>query len=86
MQSKSLLRAALIVGALAATALSFGYEVIRTNSTPILWANGPIPVQIKLGSTPTLQDGSNYSSSAQAAMDAWSAVLRNVQFLSLIHI
>lgn len=80
MQSKSLLRAALIVGALAATALSFGYEVIRTNSTRILWANGPIPVQIKLGSTPTLQDGSNYSSSAQAAMDAWSAVLRNVQF------
>lgn len=84
MQSKSLLRAALVAGALAATAFSFGYEVIRNNSTRILWANGPIPVQIKLGTTPTLQDGSNYSTSAQAAMEAWNAVMRNVQFAPTI--
>lgn len=76
----NLLRLALIAGSLAAAAASSGYEIIRNGSTRILWADGPIPVQIKLGSTPTLQDDSNYSTSAKAAMDAWNGVLRNVQF------
>jgi len=84
MSNKLLLRPLLAAGVLAAAVLAPAYEVIRNGSARVLWANGSIPMQIKLGTTPTLQDGTNYSTSAQAAMDAWNAIVRNVQFAPTI--
>jgi len=69
-----------LVATFIAVASASAYETIRAGSSLVKWPNGTIPIQIKLGTTPTLQDGSNYSSSVQAAMSSWNAVLRNVQF------
>lgn len=80
MRNNLLLRALAIGAALLAAASAPAYETIRSGSSLIKWANGTIPMQIKLGTSPTLQDGTNYSSSVQAAMGTWNAVMRNVQF------
>jgi MYXO-CTERM domain-containing protein len=83
MQNK-FLRAAFPVAALAFGVCAGAYEIIRADANGsavvIKWPDGSIPVQIKLGTSPTLQDGSNYSTAAQAAMDIWNAQLRRVQF------
>lgn len=88
MRNNSLLRALALVATLGATVAASAYEVMRADANGsavvIKWPNGSIPMQIKLGTTPTLQDGSNYSTSAQAAMDIWNAQLRNVQFAPTI--
>lgn len=44
------------------------------------WDQGVIPMQIKLPTSPTLLDGTNYASSVQAAMQAWNTQLGTVQF------
>ncbi|HUG10874.1 MAG TPA: immunoglobulin domain-containing protein, partial [Opitutaceae bacterium] len=44
------------------------------------WPAGTIPLQVKLATTPTLTDGSNYRSSVIAAMASWNVHLGTVQF------
>ncbi|MBI2514192.1 MAG: immunoglobulin domain-containing protein [Opitutae bacterium] len=80
MSAKFFLRPALVLAALAAGALAPGYEVIRSGQTLVKWATGSIPMQVKLGTSSTLSDGSNYSSSAVAAMTSWNQVILNSQF------
>lgn len=80
MSAKFLLRSAAVLAALALGALAPGYEVIRSGQTLVKWTNGSIPMQVKLGTATTLSDGSNYSSSAVAAMDSWNQVILNSQF------
>ncbi|HLP26025.1 MAG TPA: matrixin family metalloprotease, partial [Acidobacteriota bacterium] len=65
---------------LALASVAPAYDLIRNQSALVKWPNGDIPMQIKMGTTPSLQDGTNYSSSVQAAMTTWNASLRNVQF------
>ncbi len=77
-----LLRCATAVAALAAAALAPAYEIIREGQVIVKWPAGSIPMTLKLGSTPTLQDGSNYNTTVQAAMDAWNAQLGRVQFVA----
>ena len=48
------------------------------------WDPGVIPIQIKLPTSPTLLDGTNYASSVQAAMQAWNAQLGTVQFTAQV--
>jgi hypothetical protein len=84
MRAKFFSRAFALLAVVSATVLAPAYDIIRNGSTPVVWRNGTIPMQIKLGTSSTLQDGTNYSSSAQAAMDSWNTVLRNVQFAGTI--
>ena len=50
-----------------------------------VWQPGAIPIHIKLGTgTGSLQDGTNFSTSFQAATDAWNAQLGTVQFAATI--
>lgn len=73
--------AALFVGALLAP----GYDLIYgPGGARVYWDSGQIPFIIRMAQTPTLQDGSNYATSVQAAMAAWNAQLANVQFSSTI--
>ena len=48
----------------------------------IAWEQGNIPLQIKMPTSPTLSDGTNYTSSVQAAMQAWNSRLGVVQLTS----
>lgn len=80
MRNNLLLRALTVAATLVTVVSSPAYETIRSGSSLIKWPNGTIPMQIKLGASKALQDGTNYSASAQAAMEAWNTVLRNVQF------
>lgn len=80
MRNKLLLRVLAAALAFTAAASAPAYETIRSGSALVKWPSGTVPMQIKLGTSPTLQDGSNYSSSVQAAMSSWNAMLRNTQF------
>ncbi|MEO6001667.1 MAG: matrixin family metalloprotease [Opitutus sp.] len=68
-------------------ALALALAVTQTGRAYVLedpivnWQPGTITVQIKLGATPVLTDGTNYTSSVQAAMLTWNAQLGTVQFL-----
>lgn len=88
MSANTLLRSAAALVALVAGVFASGYDVIRdrngTTSVLVKWANGNIPMQVKLGTTPTLSDGSNYSTSTVAAMESWNQVIRNSQFAGTI--
>ncbi|MDB6126871.1 MAG: hypothetical protein JWM35_767 [Verrucomicrobia bacterium] len=66
---------------LAWTASAFAYTYAGSTS---VWQPGSITMHIKLGTTPTLSDGSNYSTCAQNAMGIWNSSLGNVQFASTI--
>ena len=58
----------------------WSFTFITTNSgQPIKWPPGTVPISIMLGTSPTLQDGTNYSTSAQAGAQAWNAVLGTLQ-------
>ena len=57
--------------------------VIDTDSSEIYvigWEQGNIAMQIKMPTMPVLSDGTHYTSSVQAAMQAWNAHLGTVQF------
>ena len=59
---------ALCTANLAALGLSAqGYDVIRNGQTIVKWPAGTVPIQLKLGTSRTLTDGTNFSTSAQAA-------------------
>jgi len=49
-----------------------------------VWTPGGIPIQIKLGTNTTLSDGTNHSSSVQAAMETWNGLLGTIQFMPQI--
>ncbi len=63
--------------ALLMAAPAWGYVYSSSQS---VWSPGGIPMQIKLGSDGLLQDGTNYSTSVQAAMQIWNSYLGTVQF------
>ena len=80
--TKALLAALLAAGS---AALTWSFVFIldpRTTGTPlpVKWDAGPVPIRIMLGDTQTLQDNLNFNTSAQAAAQAWNAVLGSVQF------
>ncbi|HVT71911.1 MAG TPA: immunoglobulin domain-containing protein, partial [Lacunisphaera sp.] len=68
--------------AAAAATLACGYVFITDDSGifVITWPDGPIPMQIKLATSPALTDGTSLATSAQAAMQAWNGYLGSVQF------
>ena len=78
---KSLIR---LLAALLATTVGWSYTYIYVNDDPTMlplkWPPGTVPVRIMLGTDKTLTDGSTYNSSAQAAAEAWNAVLGDLKF------
>ncbi len=75
------LRAALaLAAALAWAAGAVAYDIIRENGRIVKWSGSVVTFQIKLGTTPVLQDGTNYSSSFLAAINQWNTVLGSLQF------
>ena len=76
-----------VLAALTFVSLASGFDYIRDGPPsaqdvplPIKWDLRTIPIQIKLGTTQTLSDGSNFSTSIQAAMQSWNAVIGSSQF------
>lgn len=56
------------------------YDLIRgPGGARVTWNDGTIPLVIRMPSTPTLQDGTNYVTSVQAAVQAWNAQMARVQ-------
>lgn len=87
--TKSLRRLLTLGCALAAStaALAFSHIVDKRETgtpLPIKWPAGTIPLRLLLGSSTTLIDGTNYNSSAQAAAQAWNAVLGNAQITTTV--
>jgi alpha-tubulin suppressor-like RCC1 family protein len=72
------------VGVLVAcvTGLSALGYVYSTHQS--VWTPGGIPMQIKLGGSTLLSDGTSYSTSLQAAMQTWNQYLGTVQFVPQI--
>ena len=83
MRSNLLFRFLLALGCGAALNVS-AYELLRDGQAMIKWSGSTVPFQVRLGTTPTLQDGTNYSSSVVAALDAWNAVIRDLQLSGAI--
>lgn len=66
--------------ALATAGWAFTYSLNDDTGLPIKWSVNPVVMKIKLGTSPILSDGSNYSTSAQAAMQTWNTILGATQF------
>jgi MYXO-CTERM domain-containing protein len=79
-QSKPLRLLTAFCAAAIATIPAVGYDFIREDGRIVKWTGGTVTFQVKTGSTPTLQDGSNYSTSFIAAMNDWNAVIGTLQF------
>ncbi|MBP6863792.1 MAG: matrixin family metalloprotease [Candidatus Didemnitutus sp.] len=57
------------------------YDLIRgPEGARVTWDDGTVPLVIRMPGTPTLQDGSNYVTSMQAAVQAWNAQMARVEF------
>jgi hypothetical protein len=75
-----------LLGVLAACLLAspgaraFTFITNSETKLPYILASGTTGVTIRLGTTPTLSDGSNYNTSAQAAAAAWNAQIGSMQF------
>ncbi len=71
----------LVVSAWFFASVAWGFTYINNDHTglPIKWQDGPIPMLIKLGTAKTLSDGSNYSTSVQAAMQTWNSLVGGSQ-------
>ena len=46
-------------------ALLQGYDIIRSSGQVVTWNPGAITMQIKMATSPTLIDGTNYAASVQ---------------------
>lgn len=72
-----------LAGLLAAiSAWSFTYITDQRDSgtpLPLKWPPGSVAIQIKLGSTANLSDGTSFNTSAQAAAQMWNTHLGNLQ-------
>ncbi len=81
---------ALLAGLLAAiTGLLCGFVLILDDRPfgtplPVKWNAGPVPIRIMLGDTQPQQDGLTFNTSAQAAAQAWNAVIGSVQFTTTL--
>ncbi len=64
-------------------ALAFTY-IDSSSGHPLKLAAGTVPIRILLGTTPTLSDGTNYSTTAQAAAASWNALLGSIQLQTTI--
>lgn len=86
MPTKSLPLAARTVLLLAVLIATCGFTYVYSPFTglPIKWRSDTIPLQIQLGTGVQLSDGTSFSTSVQAAADAWNTVLGNKQFASFI--
>lgn len=61
------------------------YDLIRgPGGAKVTWNDGSIPLVIRMATAPTLQDGTNYATSVQAAAQAWNSHLANVQFTTQV--
>jgi hypothetical protein len=81
----SFCRAALLAAfVFAAATAGIAYDVIRGDGLIIRWAPGTVTWQVKVGTTRTLDDGSNFASSFNAAIAQWNAVISTVQFNGVI--
>ena len=77
-----------VLSALAIVSLASGFDYIRDTRQappgvrlPVKWDPGSVPMQIKMPTTPTLFDGTNFTTSVQAAMQNWNVVIGSVQFV-----
>lgn len=86
--TKPLHRAALGLAFLGAVVGGFSFS-LDLNTTqpepngtglPRKWPAGPIPLKIMLGTTPTLDDGTNFNTTAEEAAKTWNASIGSVQF------
>lgn len=86
MKIKALPFFASLSAALLAANIARGYTYITNDSTglPFRWPPGVVTIQIKLGSATTLTDGTNFSTSAQAAAQTWNPQLGDLQITSQI--
>jgi hypothetical protein len=69
--------AGLLLGAAAA-----GYDIIRSGQTIVRWPAGNVTMQVKVGSSRALTDGSNFGTSFQAAAADWNAQMARVQLVA----
>jgi sugar lactone lactonase YvrE len=60
------------------------YDLIRRESALVKWAPGTVNLRIMLGTTPTLQDGTNYSTTTLAAIDEWNTHLQSIKFAGTV--
>ena len=75
--------AAVVAAALIASGAS-AYDIIRDGQTIVKWPEGNVPIQLKLGSSRTLSDGTNFNTSAQAAIAEWNAQIASVQLVGTV--
>jgi alpha-tubulin suppressor-like RCC1 family protein len=74
-------RLGIALAGVLAVSVAWGYDILRKeDGSLVTYDSGPIPMQIKLGTDVALEDGTNYSSSVQAAMAAWNPEIGAVQF------
>ena len=68
----------------AASAGAFVFILNTDTGLPLKWPTGNISLRIMLGTTPTLSDGLNYSSTAVEAAKTWNKNLGSIQILTTI--
>lgn len=81
MKNNRLRLVVLTLAGLTAAVSGRGFAYITNDNTglPLRWPAGTVAIQIKLGGTATLSDGTNFSTSAQAAAQMWNPHLGNLQ-------
>jgi hypothetical protein len=79
-----LLSGALVAAAFATSAHGYTYILNSNTDLPIKWPDGTVNLRVMLGTTPTLTDGTNYSTSADGAAKTWNALLGSIIFQSTI--
>ena len=77
-----------LAGLVAAVSVwSFTYITDQRDSgtpLPLKWPPGSVVIQLKLGSTANLSDGTSFNTSAQAAAQMWNTHLGNLQITTSI--
>ncbi len=66
------------------TVSAFTYILNSRTGLPIKWSPATVSIRILLGTTPTLFDGTNYSTSAEAAAQIWNAQIGSMRFQGTI--
>jgi hypothetical protein len=76
---------AAVLSTLFVAASLSAYDLMRiAGGGLVYWNNGNITMAIKMGTSPTLEDGTNYSTNMQAAMVHWNGQIANVQLVGNI--
>ncbi|MBI5426557.1 MAG: immunoglobulin domain-containing protein [Opitutae bacterium] len=79
MQSNLRLRFFVLLGLLAFAASASAYVLITDNGRTVKWTPGTVFFDVKVGTSRTLQDGTNFSTSFLEAEKSWNAVIGSVQ-------